>query len=405
MAVEDNTPSITDDVALLSEESPVEEIVAPPKKEVKKVEEPIEETEKAIEELEVEEEKEEAEEEEEPKEFLPHERPTMAQIREKFPDLFKTFPTLKAAIAREKQFSEIFHTPAEASETASLADEYSALRDDVVAGTGEKLLPALKESDSLGKFSKNFLPNLYKTDKDLHWQTIAPVLEDFVRAAYSNGTRNHNDNLKNAALVISEALLGDLEIAEGKKSLVQREAPKDAKVDEEKQKYENTRYNDFNIDVHEALYESLKSEISNGLKVEGLTDFMKNSITQAIINQISDAVKADKTFTAYKDKLWKEAKSNGYRREDKSRIINASLARAKSLIPSLRRKLISEALGSSPSEGQKRQEKVEQIKSRREPGSQGRPNSPSTRMPSAKRIDWRKTSDFDVLNDNIKLKD
>jgi hypothetical protein len=127
---------------------------------------------------------------------------------------------------------------------------------------------------------------------------------------------------------------------------------------------------------------------------------MKDSITKAIIDKVVNTVKADKEFSRYKDRLWKDAKSNGYRSDDKSRIINASLARAKSLVPSIRRGLIAEALGSSPLENGKRREKLETINSRREPGSSGREAAVRDRMPSAKGIDWKKTSDLDFLNDN-----
>jgi hypothetical protein len=148
-----------EDVPEESNEEDTPEKVAPEKKVSEVPESNDEENSEDEEVVEIPEEEETSEEteEEEGRELLPHERPTVKQITEKFPDFFKKFPTLKDAFFREKQFSEVFHTPQEAKEAAVIAGDYKTLQDDLVNGTGEKLLPALKESDSLGRFSKSFL--------------------------------------------------------------------------------------------------------------------------------------------------------------------------------------------------------------------------------------------------------
>ena len=131
---------------------------------------------------------------------------------------------------------------------------------------------------------------------------------------------------------------------------------------------------------------------------------MKESVRKAAIDEVVKAVKEDKEFGRFKDDLWKKAKANGYRNDDKSRILNASLARAKSLIPGIRRKLIGDALGSSPLEADKRRDVAEKAAARREPGSSGRESAIKGKVPSSKSIDWRRTSDMDILNDNFTLK-
>lgn len=410
MPIEDsNTADISADVELLNSSPALTTDVVEPEVKAPKVKAPVVvddgvEDEDNDEEV-IPENEDEVEAEDEPKEILPHERPTIEAIKKEFPEIFKKFPSLKDAFFREKQFSEVFHTPAEARNAATVVEDYNSLRDDVVNGNGEKLLPALKESDSLEKFSKSFLPNLYKIDKDAHWKVILPVLEDVVRASFNEGNRTKNDDLKHAAMHIAQFLLGDMSIAEGKNSLVEKEQPENNKVKEERQAFENERYNTFNIDVHEQIYNDLTKSIDKGFKEEdGLTDFMKKSIRSEILAKVVSTVKADVAHTRYLDKLWKEAKANGFRGDDKSRIINASLARAQSLIPGLRRQLIGEALGSSPLEGQKRKEKVEVTNSRREPGSSGRNSDPKARVPAAKQIDWSKTSDMDILNGTFTTK-
>lgn len=403
MVIEDNASDLSQDFALLEAEPEVElkdaseDKTKPPKSEVKEV---IDEPE--IEE--VDEEKAPEKEEEVEEELLPHQRPTMEQIKKVYPDLFKKFPALQASFNRERQFSEVFSTPADAKEAAARAGDYEDLRNDVVNGDGSKFIPALKESDSLGKFAKSFLPNLYKADKDTHWQVILPIIEDMVRLAYKDGTRTKNENLSNSALHMAEYLLGDMSVAEGKKTFVEKLEEKVA-PNKEIQEYENRRFNDFNIDVHESLYNSLITEIDKGFKSEdGLTDFMKESVRKAAIDEVVKAVKEDKEFGRFKDDLWKKAKANGYRNDDKTRILNASLARAKSLIPGIRRKLIGDALGSSPLEADKKRDVAEKAAARREPGSSGRESTLKGKIPNSKQIDFKKTTDMDILNDKYTLK-
>ena len=274
-AIEDKNLSLQDDFALLDAEEQAEEKKAPEKKVEKPSLDEEQEIEQEAEEKLPLDEQEEVEEVEEPKEILPHERPAISQINKEFPDLFKKFPTLKDAFFREKQFSEIFHAPAEAAVAAEDAETYRVLQEDINSGTGEKLIPALKEADSLKKFASNFLPNLYKADKDLHWQTILPIVEDMVKLAFREGNRTKNDNLKFSAQHLADYLLGDSEIAEGKKTLVQK-GPEKKQIDTEKDNWQNERYNLFNIDVHESVYNELTKEINKGFKdEEGLTKFIR----------------------------------------------------------------------------------------------------------------------------------
>lgn len=427
MTIQDNNAAdLSQDFALLESEEGNSQVITEekaPETEVKKVEKPVKKEEKpevddvdkVLEELEgFESASSETEDETEvapndPEELLPHQRPTIEAINKKFPNFFKEFPGTKNIWFREKQFSELFHTPAEARVAAESAEVYRSLQDDIVNGTGEKLIPALKESDSLDKFASNFLPNLFKTDKDLHYKTILPILEDSVRAAFREAKRiggDSGENLKNAALVLSNFLFGDMEVAEGKRTFVEASSDKkDTKVSEERKAWEAERYNNFNIDVNEKIFNSLSTDINSGFKqTDNLTKFMKDSISEQVIKKVVATVRADKLHMKYMDRLWQEAKANGYKETDKTRIYNASLARAKSLIPSIRRQLIAEAIGSSPSEQQRRSTVVDQQKSRREPGASGSVPNTQPKQPSSKRINWKKTSDVDFLNDKYTLK-
>src|SRR5215831_7658679 len=100
----DSTASETQDRDFLNEEDPNlsgDEKLAPGESgDRTKLEEPPVESKES-------EESEEAKEEEKPKEEkpFPYDRPTMQQLREEFPDLFKKFPSMRDIYYREQEFS------------------------------------------------------------------------------------------------------------------------------------------------------------------------------------------------------------------------------------------------------------------------------------------------------------
>src|SRR5215471_9558495 len=61
------------------------------------------------------------EEEEEEKKLAakpPYDRPTMQELREAFPDLFKKFPSMRDVFYREQEFTQIFPTIEDAKEAS-----------------------------------------------------------------------------------------------------------------------------------------------------------------------------------------------------------------------------------------------------------------------------------------------
>jgi hypothetical protein len=102
------------------------------------------------------------------------------------------------------------------------------------------------------------------------------------------------------------------------------------------------------------------------------------------------------------DSLWARAKTNGRTDADKKRIADAFMARARAMAPALRSKYVSEALGKRVRQATTASNRVQSIPGRTpnvgKVASNGRGNY------NPKQIDYRKTSDYDILNDDIKYK-
>jgi len=355
----------------------------------------------------IEEDKLEEEEQEEPKETLaPHERPSLAQIRAKYPDFLKDFPVFKDIIYREKEYTEIFPTIADAKEAGENNEAFELIRSDVFTGDGSKFLSALKQENGLERFSSKFLPTLFEIDKEAHWNAIAPVLQNVVRHFFNET----DENDQNAARRLSKFLFGTAEVAEGKKNAVKEVKEEVKKVDEEESNWRNERYNDFRVNTLSNIHDSLvtdivgdKDKLIDPDKV--MSDFIKESIRDKVIVEVRKVLEKDPSHMRYMSTLWSKAEKNGYTSADKSSITSAFLARARQVVPSIRRRLVAEALGTSAKISSKKIEIVENGQARRDVGSSGRPASNGkVVVHDPKNIDYSKTSELDIINGNVTLK-
>jgi hypothetical protein len=219
---------------------------------------------------------------------------------------------------------------------------------------------------------------------------------------HNKGVKDSNENLKNAALVLSDYFFGDLAVAEGTKTFVQKEDPIKAAESKAAEKYDNERYIIFRAGVSNGIRDQVSNLISEGDKLNSLSPFIRSVIIDKVIDQVGATLAKDQSHLRYMDSLWDRAKKNGRTDEDKTKLISAFLSRAKSLIPSIRSKLIAEATGSGPEASAEKLNKVTKVAAR-VPESGGRPSTKRTDY-NPKRIDYRKTSDEDIINDEITYK-
>jgi hypothetical protein len=342
-----------------------------------------------------------------------HQRPPVADIKKAYPDIFKKFPSLEHMYFREKEFSELFPTVDDAREASESAEAFSSIRNSVLSGNNEPLIEAIKDTGTkeLNKFASNFLPQLFKVDRDAHWTATAPILQSAVRGLFSKGVKEKDENLQHSARYMAEYLFGEdgAEVAEGKKSIVSApttsEESEDVKaVRLERQALKTERFDSFVQDTSTDLVSQITS-IVIGKDAEGKTkldpdELMSPLIRKYVMKEIREELDrqlaADPDHIRLMKSLWKKAEDSGYSKDSKTKILSAYLARAKSLVPAIRAKAVSEATGTKLRT---------QPPLRREPGSSGRSSRGGSRGPiDPKQVDYRKTSDMDLLNDNITYK-
>jgi hypothetical protein len=381
--VEDKIDDVQDDIVLLEDGANDDIIVE---------DEPLSDDEPVVE----------AEPADKAKDILPHERPTLTDIKKEFPDFFKKFPSMEHMLFREKEYSTIFPTVAEAKDASESQQALDDFRNDLFVGNGEKFTTALKDAGELDKFSRNFLTNLQKTDKDGYWNAITPTLENLVKGFMREGQRRNDQNLIASAENLSIYLFDTDEVAKGTKTMIKAPEKEDKRVEEKLANIDRQQYNNFRINVLDGIATGLDPLIGLG-KMANIKPSMQKILSKQIQDEIDGIISKDSTHMSYVNGLWNKAKGS-YTNEIKSKIISAYLERAKSLVPSIRRRVLADVLGMSVDKVREAKEQNQRTQLRREPGSSGRPAGPSTRVHSAKSIDWNKTSDMDLLNGNVTTK-
>jgi hypothetical protein len=410
----DSTTSVSDDLRELSEgEQEVE--VKHPKEAEEEVETTTEDqTESENETEEPEEEIEESEQKPEDLDSHPFNRPSLKTITEKFPDFFKAFPAMRDMYFREAEYSKVFPTIDDAKEASENNTAFQSIRESVFDGNGSKFFSAIKEvSDKdLEKFSMTVLSTLHSVHPKAFWTAANPLVEDIARNMFAKGVKDGNESLQNAARYLSDYFFGNTEIAEGKKtSIIKIEDNNEVK--QEREKFDNEKLTAFRSGVETDLRSQLVRAIeAKDIKTgksrldpdEVFSNFIRTTIIDRIIEDLGTQLTSDKDHIRYMDSLWNKAKQNGRTDADKTRILSSYLARAKSLIPSLRSKYVSEALGQKTRISSGKKEKVENISERTDSGTQGRGSNGSNKNYHPKSINYSKTSDADILNDNITYK-
>jgi hypothetical protein len=217
------------------------------------------------------------------------------------------------------------------------------------------------------------------------------------------------DSEKEAAKAFATFVFGDdgPDVLDGKKTYVS--AKEEKRVDPERQQFLKERFQAFEGDVvtsaKNSLLSSITSKDKNGKSKldpdEVFSPWMTAQLSNSILEDINNQLKQDKDHMKYMNGLWKKAEEAKFTSEWKTRIIDAFLARARQLVPVTRSRIVSEALGTTRKRADKTRENVERNR-RPEGGGGGRPANGNSG--AGKRIDYTKTSDEDILNDNVTYK-
>jgi len=409
----DDSDMIRADMALLEEgadDAPPKDDEPPETPEgVEPPVEPEEEEKKGGEEKGEEEEKEEkVEEDKEEKVVSFRHRPTVRDITTKFPEFFKTFPDMRHVLFREGEYANIFPTIDDAKEASQTVENYNHLSDLVSSGKREdftEFLKGINEADSLSQMASNFLPSLHEVNSDLYYRVTQPILESILRNAYKTGLDGGNDNLKNAALHVARWALGDPAYATGEKKSepIKIDTPKSSDLDRERAEFYTQKYNDAKGYVDSTASSRLYAEVKRGFDPNNILPQATVDLwTKHIVEEIDRSLVKDERHMKAINSMWKRAHAAGYAGDWKDRILSSYLSAARALMPAIRAKARATAFGSQRQLVEENERQARKSEGRKDvSGSANSQGVRGAKPINPKTIDWEKTSDLDILNDNV----
>lgn len=341
------------------------------------------------------------------------------KLREKNPEFAKTeqFKLLRDAYFREGKYTELFPTIEDATEAAENNETFGKLNYQILTeGSVEGLLESVKAAspEALQKISENFLGTLSKLDDNLYINAITPVVKNIIRKMHLQGKKalSKDENSQEGKALAATARNmwkwafpnDDDDNAIDKADVVKSNEPSQREKDlsAREQKLEQDKYTGAFTTVGNSVDKRVNTLIDEGLEAHKLNDFTKDVLIEKIKSEVEKQIQSDDSHMKRMQSLWKRAKDEGYSNPSLSRIATAYLERVKPIIPSIRTRLVRVALGGKKNDDTKDVSiRAPRGQSGKHPSNDGKQN---LKLVDSKKVDYKNTSDEDILSGRVKLK-
>jgi len=269
----------------------------------------------------------------------------LKEITTKYPNILKEFPFLEKVYYREKKFTEIFPTVQDAREAVERLENVASIEQEVLSGKTETILKAIKESNPHGfaELVDDYLPALERVHPGAQAHIASNIVRGIVLRMYNTA---RDDNQKNAALVLSDYFWpGQNPMPPQQFSNPNAPPKQDEKLTQERQNFENQRFEYAAVDLNSRVLNQLKATIDNNIDKENvMTAFIKKNAITEVQAKLEEVLTTDSRFMSHINTLWQRAKAAGYSRSHMDNIRSAYLGKAKTVLAPIIVKVRNEAL-------------------------------------------------------------
>jgi len=286
-------------------------------------------------------------------------RVSYSDVKKEFPEFFKRFPQLKTAFFREQEFTKRFANLEDADEAIEAIESFRAVEDTVKAGNAAEFLDqvATISDRAVDRFANNFLPALFEKNQKAYFRVTAPLIRNVLAEVLEAGQENSNTNLQNAAMVVHQAIFRDDKY--GKVPMGQRLAQPDPELTQERNEFYTGKHNELMFGVTKDIRSQLETEIAKSIDpTKSMRPGIKKLIMEKIVAEVDKEVSSDANHMNRIMSLWRRERQSKYSGRYKGSIVTAYLSRARTSIPSIRKRVRSEIMSSQVDEDRSRSEKV-----------------------------------------------
>lgn len=328
-------------------------------------------------------------------------RPSLTDIKTKYPKIFKEFPELREVLFREDAFTKEFGTVEEAQEASSKARSFNVIEASLLGGDPTPIIEQLGQNDpeALGKVVDNFLPTLLKQSESLYLRATVPIVEQFLWTLHEHGKKSGDVNLVRSAQHASNYIFGKPEVPDpAARNRTAGPHPAEQKLEQERSAWAKERFYEASNEISTQIDGDLKGEVLKGLDPDKvLNEWQRGKLTDDILAEIDATLQGDQAFQRQMKALWQKAAASGYPRDQRASIKSAFLARAKALVPAVRSRLRAKALGQKVANPGNGQPKGDSVKKRALPDSGRAGGNRGSRPPAPREVDYSRTSDEDLI--------
>lgn len=278
-------------------------------------------------------------------------KPTYRQLVAKYPKIFKDFPGLRNTFFRERDYSKLFPTVEDARESYEQLNNLKAGEQRISQADPGDFIELLGEYDvnKQRKFIMDFLPALLSKNRPAFQAVTEPVIKHMIKSAFADGKRNGNSNLMNSAMNVHEWMFGDDKVDEPIRTQRAPEPqtdPEKERLRAENQEILRGQHQNFVDTILTNSSKTITNIVSKNLP-EDISSFLGRSITRDIMDELASVLRDDPGHRSNMERLLKQAANNRYSQEWKDRVQSAYLSRAKLALPTIIKKVRSQALKGS----------------------------------------------------------
>lgn len=308
--------------------------------------------------------------------------PRKKEILKEYPEIFKKFPFLEKMLYRDKQYSELFGSFDDAKEIAESAQNFKHLEDQLLSGNTEEVLSEIREADPkvFDSVVDNYLPTLYKVDKEAYFHVVNGVTKRLIVEMASQGKKDNNDKLTEAALIINQFLFNTNEFTPHQNRTTKSDDnPEKREVEEERLNFVRERFETSRDEMQGRVDNKLRATISEYIDPSGrMSSYVKKNAVSDAMKHLRSSLANDTGLVKSLDQLWRTAFDTKFSRESLSHIESFYLGRAKRSLKNAIIKARSEALKDSSPREKKNDDKDDEVETPRRRGTiqTGRPSQP-----------------------------
>jgi hypothetical protein len=261
-------------------------------------------------------------------------------------NLFKKFPYLEHAIYREQAYTQVFASPSDAQEAQEKSQALDNFETAVLSGETKTLFQSIKESDpnAFAKVVDNLLIHLGEVDEGAQVHVITNVARHLVQRMVEESENSGQEALKHAAILLNQFATGSSKFTPVQ-PLAKAETPKDPRLDSERQKFENERFDATRNEVIGSLDKKITATLNKRLDPkDSMPEFVREAALGKAKRELQRVIGSDTRFQNVMKQAWAKATKSNFSRADVELIQRSYEQKAAGLLPNIITKVRSEAL-------------------------------------------------------------